>query len=693
MSSNDPRSLATANRRGLQPEPKRLDLFAALRKHLLLSFVLMIVVAAPGAWFMIDRDALMYISYSEVGVSRNFQRTLQNDREMEMRTTQEYDIFRNEQIGLMLRADVLEEGLRRAGQLDNGTWAAPEDGPAAAVGAFGASLDVYGLTNTLRFAADLRGYNPYVLEDALNGLLEAFLDAHRQEFFFGEDERPEILRKTLEEIDAVIAGKRAELKALAEELNVLDFKENRTNPWLTPLENARLALVETQREQKNLQIELDNEGEPEIGEGDLEMVLLGGAQELSEGLSQLVGPLVERRTAALSRLLDMGPGHPARAELERQVTSLEGQIADLLQRHAVASRSSREAELTRLGTTILQLEDEVKDLEGRAKNFVSAFQEGMVIEDSLVDDTERRAAIKGRLSFFELETQSPSYVRIVAPASQVDLRGESNLVRNLGVVAILALLVAFGIPILLELRDDKIHTTQDVQDVLGFPPAIWVPIRKKESQKLLAADQIRRFALALDRDQAYARSRLVLFSEVKESQGTLEIIEEIATALAGFGRKVLVVDATAPRVPRPAAEYQTPGFLGLLGGQGLQVLSRNGWDFLEYGNPLLEQSHSLSGWNGILRAAAQDYDLVLLKTGPLLVSPDAEHMASSADLVVLVVEAETQTRGEVQRAGDVLAAIQPASVGSILINAKVFHGHGYYSELVKERKALPASAS
>lgn len=693
MSPQESRSLATANRRGLQPEPKRLDLFASLRKHLLLSFVLLIVVAAPGAWFMYDRDALIFTSISEVQVSRNFQRTLQNDREMEMRTTQEYDIFRNEQIGLMLRADVLEEGLRRAGQLDSGTWAAAADGPAASVAAFGASLDVYGLTNTLRFAADLRGYNPYVLQPALDGLLSAFLDAHRTEFFFGEDERPEILRKTLAEIDEVIAGKRGQLKTLAEELNVLDFKENRTNPWLTPLENARLALVEAEREEKNLRIELDNQGEPSIEEGDLEMVLLGGAQELSEGLAQLVGPLVERRTDALSRLLDMGPGHPARADLENQVKSLEGQIRDLLQRHAVASRSSRQADLTRLGTKIEQLKDEVKDLSGRAKSFVSSFQEGMVIESGLVDDIERRGAIKGRLSFFEVETQSPSYVRIVQPASVVDMRGESNLFRNLGVVGILACLIAFGIPILLELRDDRIHTTQDVQDVLGFPPAIWVPVRKKESQKLLAADQIRRFALALDRDQAYARSRLVLFTEVKESQGTLQIIEEMATALADFGRKVLVVDGTAPRVPRPASEYQTPGFLGLLAGKGLQVLSRDGWDLLEYGNPLLEQAHSLSGWNGILRAAAQDYDLVLIKAGPLLVSPDAEHMASSSDLVVLVVEAETQTRGEVQRAGDVLAAIQPSSVGSILINAKVFHGHGYYSELVKERKALPASTA
>ncbi len=691
MNIPDSRSLATT-RPGLQPEPKRLNLWLSLRKHWWLSLAILLVVGGGGGFYAFQHDTRRFLSTAEIHVARNFQRTLQNDRELELRNTQEYDIFRNEQIGLLLRPEVLEDALRRCGQLDSGDWAPPEAGPSAAVNAFSRALDVYLLPRTYRIAVDLTGYQPHILQPALNSLLDAFLAAHEREFSFGQDKRPKVLRDALAELDATIEQKRSRLQELAEQLNVLNFQENRANPWLAPLEDARMALVEAEREEKNLRQRLDAEQQIDNNTTHLELVLLGSAEGISQGLVQLLDPLVKQRTEYMSRLMDMAAGHPGRADLEQKIQGIEAQISDILKRQASASRSAREEDLLQAQSLVEQLHQEVDDLEGKAKEFVRAFQEGMVLENSLESDMDRRAKIKSRLDFFEMEAQSPSYVRIALPASVVDPQGASNLLRNLGLVAVITILLALCVPLLLELRDERIHTTQDVEAVLGFAPAIWIPERKKESQRLLAADQIRRFALALDRDQSYGRARLVLFTEVKPSRGVDEMLEDIAQALAGFGRRVLVVDAMAPARPRPASSYATPGFLGLLAGKGLQVLSRNGWDYLEYGNPLLEKGHSLSGWNGILRAAAQDYDMVLIKAGPILVSPDAEHMASSADLVVLVVEAETQTRGEVHRAGDVLAAIQPSAVGTILNNAKVFRGHGYYRELVRERKALPPSS-
>lgn len=687
MNPEDSRSLAPARPR-LRPEPKRLNLFQALRKHILLSLVLLAGFGAGGVYLAQKRETLVFMSTAEIHVERTFQRVLAVDRE-ELRNTQEYDIFRNEQVGLMLRPDVLEDALRRCGQLDNGTWAPAAYGPAASIGVFRDSLDIYLLSRSYRIAVDLIGFNPSALQPALDALLEAFVDAHDKEFSFANDDRPESLREILATLDAEIKSKRDQVKILAEKLNVLNFQDSRTNPWLIPLENARLAQVEAGREERRLRRELEEAGEATVNPSDLDLVLLGGAEAVGENLALMVSPLVQERAGLLGRLLNMGPGHPARADLEKRVSAIETQIQDVLQRQAKVDRATMAKNLQLATIKISQLDDEVVDLEGRARDFVTSFQDGVVVETSLLADMEQRKLIVDRLSHFEIEAKSPSYVRVALAASQVDFRGQSNLTRNYGIVGLVAFLIAFGIPILLEIRDQRIHTTADVHEVLGFAPAIWVPQKKSDSQILLASDQIRRFALALDRDQSYARSRLILFTDVKPAKGTQETIEDIAEALASLGRKILVVDATEPRGLALKKAYATPGFLGLMAGKGLQVLSRDGWDFLEYGNPKIEVGHNLSGWNGILRAATQDYDMVLIKGGPLLASPDAEHMASSADLVVLVVEAEVQVRGEVHRAGDVLAAIQPSSVGSILINAKVFSGHGYYRDLVKERKALP----
>ena len=652
----------------------------------------MLSIISVGGWRVIQTEDLVFSSFAEVHVARNFQRTLQNDRELELRNTQEYDIFRNEQVGLMMRFDVLKDALARCEQLESGVWADQQDGPDAAVISFYRSLDVYLLPRTYRLAVDIYGPNPDILKPALDALLEAFVEAHREEYFFAQDERPVILRNALADIDASIASNRTALRLLAEELNVLSFEENTDNPWVAPLANSRIALVEAERNEKNLQLAVDLESQPDTEERTLEMVLLGMDGEMGSGFEQLVGPLVEQRAISMGKLKDMGPMHPARAEVEKSITNIESQIGDLLRRQTLARQGAQKRKLTEAQTLVVQLKQEVKELEESGLAFVTSFQKGLEVNAALEEDFARRTQLKARLSFFEMETQSPSYVRVVQSASDVDPTGTSDLKRNLAILVFLAFLVAFGLPLVIDLGDKRVHTTQDIEAVFGFPPAIWIPEPKKGAQMHLAQDQIRRFALALDRDQSYAQSRLIQFTEVKAGKNAQKVVEDIAKALSSYGRKVLVVDGAAPRRAKLAKDCNTAGFLGLLAGKGLEVVPRDGWDFLEYGNPLVEKGQVISGWDDILRSAANAYDLVLIMADPLLGSPDAEHMASSVDLVVLMVEAETQTRGEVQRAGDVLASLHPAAVGTILNNAKIFRGHGYYRELLKERKALPPSS-
>jgi hypothetical protein len=666
-----------------------VDLIKILRQHLGLSIFLLLLLGGAGGFLVHERDVVKYSTFAEVHVARNFQRMLQADREMELRNMQEYDTFRNEQIALMLRPDVLAEGLRRAGQLDAGVWGEPEFGRDGVLAGFAMALDISFLRNTYRISLELSGPDPEVLKPALDGLLSAFLDAHRAEFSFEQDKRPEILRESLAKQDAAISVKRAKLKSLAEELKVLDFQGGDANPWVTPLENARLALVEAERGASSLRLELAAEDSSANLDAELNMVLLGGAESVSVGLAQIVGPLIERRGEIKSRLLKMNSGHAARLGLEQEVKSLEAQVADLLKRHIEASRVSKENKLQYAEASIEQLAKEVKDLGLSATNFVSAFQEGVVLETALAENLARRAELNSRLNFFEIETKSPSYVRVVQAATEVDPAGESKLIRNSVVVVFLAAILAFGLPLLLTLSDKRVHTTRDIEAVFGFPPAIWIPEPKKGAQMRLAQDQIRRFALALDRDQSQSHSRLIQFTEVKSGRGAENVVGSIAKALAGFGRKVLVVDAAAPRRSRTAASYSTVGFLGLMAGKELEVTPKDGWDFLEYGNPMVEKGQVFRGWDDILRKATEDYDMVLIRADPLLGSPDAEQMASSVDLVVLMVEAETQTHGEIQRAGDVLASLHPAAVGTILHNAKIFRSHGYYRELLKEQKALP----
>jgi MinD superfamily P-loop ATPase len=78
--------------------------------------------------------------------------------------------------------------------------------------------------------------------------------------------------------------------------------------------------------------------------------------------------------------------------------------------------------------------------------------------------------------------------------------------------------------------------------------------------------------------------------------------------------------------------------------------------------------------------------MVLIVVPPLLISPEAEYMIASADLVLVVAEAEKQTLGELRRAGEILARLRPAAVGSVLNRVRVFRNRGYYKQMLKDTR-------
>ena len=78
--------------------------------------------------------------------------------------------------------------------------------------------------------------------------------------------------------------------------------------------------------------------------------------------------------------------------------------------------------------------------------------------------------------------------------------------------------------------------------------------------------------------------------------------------------------------------------------------------------------------------------MVLIVVPPLLISPEAEYMVASADLVLIVAEAERQTLGELQRAGEILARLRPAAVGSVLNRVRVFRNRGYYKQMLRDTR-------
>jgi len=73
----------------------------------------------------------------------------------------------------------------------------------------------------------------------------------------------------------------------------------------------------------------------------------------------------------------------------------------------------------------------------------------------------------------------------------------------------------------------------------------------------------------------------------------------------------------------------------------------------------------------VLKVGAESYDLVLIDLPPILLSVDAEYVARTADVVVLVVEAGATTEAQARRAAKALERLEPRAVAAVLNRAQI----------------------
>jgi hypothetical protein len=658
---------------------RRVDIFGSMRTHIALVMFLFLAIAGGAGYFVYATDSPVYVASGEIHVARKYQRTLETDRELDLANSRDYDIFRNEQVALLQTPSVLLSALERAGQYDSPYWATEGRPEREIVKDLARSLLIYAIPNSYRIRIELYASNAEIPTPLLNALMEAFIEAHRSEFFFAEDKRPEVVRGLLATSNELIKVKRDELRELSNTLQVLDFAGTPRNPWELELQNARQDLNEALREKSERQLEHDTLLAALENEEDLLVLLAqGGATADTSPLAQALSNLVMERRAAETSLEAMGPEHPGRDEAEARLKRIEPRVESAMKQFS----SARVAEA---------LEADVTRLAERSSEYVRLYQRGIDLEREIADELPRNHQLRDRLAFFELEAQSPGFVSVAREASEVDPNGESKLKRNLMVVLLLALMIALGIPVLIDLLDKKVHTTRDVEIALGIPPAAWFPhssSRSTETKRLFAANQVRRLAMLMDNEDRRFSPHITLFTEVRPGEGMPQLVAESAQTLSEIGRRVLVIDARP--TPKSSEEKAVPlrgsGFRGLLAGDGLTPESRGSWDYLPYGNASHGHATSLSSWNRIVREACKDYEMVLIVVPPLLISPEAEYMIASADLVLVVAEAERQTLGELRRAGEILARLRPAAVGSVLNRVKVFRNRGYYKQMLKDTR-------
>jgi polysaccharide biosynthesis transport protein len=298
---------------------------------------------------------------------------------------------------------------------------------------------------------------------------------------------------------------------------------------------------------------------------------------------------------------------------------------------------------------------------------------------------------------------------------------ESPIQRNIlyiSIAAMVGLMVGTGLAFLLEQLNDRIRTSQDVNEKLGLTTLGMIAGLPKRDDELVVnaqprsyqAEAFRMLGTNIRLSNIVKSVHTLVVTSPASSEGKSLIVANLAIALAKMGMRVAVVDADLrlPRVHR---------LFGIGLGEGLtESLLKGGFDGII-------QSTKFEGLNvltsgtlppnpaevlsspqmaKLLEDLAQDVDLVIIDTPPLLAVADATILASKSDGVMLVLRSGYTPTQAVRDAIERLHHVRANLIGVVLNDVSTrkdnyykYYGHEnnratyYFRSLQRSLAAFP----
>ena len=292
---------------------------------------------------------------------------------------------------------------------------------------------------------------------------------------------------------------------------------------------------------------------------------------------------------------------------------------------------------------------------------------------------------------------APIKATVVDNASFADDPVAPKPVRNVGLGIVLGVLLGFGLAVLRQTLDTRVHSTEDVSEItdkpilgaIGFDPATKdTPLISDLPSHSPRAEAFRVLRTNLQFVDVDSAQKVFVLSSAMPAEGKTSTSINLALSLAQTGVKTLLIEGDLRR-PRAAIRLGKDGAVGvtnvLVGKVKLEDALQHDdvteLDFLAAGpippNPAeLLQSNAMAE---LLVAVRGRYDVVIIDAPPLLPVTDAALIAAQADGAILVVRHGKATRDQVRLSHERLTQVDAKLVGSVvnMVPSKGRGGYGY----------------
>ncbi|MSR62044.1 MAG: polysaccharide biosynthesis tyrosine autokinase [Planctomycetes bacterium] len=246
-------------------------------------------------------------------------------------------------------------------------------------------------------------------------------------------------------------------------------------------------------------------------------------------------------------------------------------------------------------------------------------------------------------------------------------------------------ILAFGLVLLLGLADRRVRDVEDVpkllgMSVLGVLPELphganRVKIARsvEEDPHSLVAEAIRSVRTATIFALPGGRG-VVLVTSASADEGKTVCASNLAFALAGAGKKTLLIDADM-RKPAQHQIYSIDNGLGLAGlltsaaavKKAIVPSVAHGLDLLPAGDARGKAAELCEGaaLTELVRALRESYECIVIDSPPVLETSEARVLAAMADATVFVLRLEVSRAPNLKRAAGILRGVGARILGAL----------------------------
>ena len=671
--------------RGIKP-------LLSLRKHYRISLIislLVMLVGLPVAWI---KGQSVYSTESVFQVSPNYMKTLSSDKEVEFQSNSQYREFVNHLSNTVRRYDVIQRALKKLREANVNVQ--PKGMTERKyIERLQKLVTVRAIPDTYMVRIGFEGQEKESLDDIVNAITHSFLETTKNEQIFGSVERLEVLQGNATRLEQEITQLESQRVGLSELLGLTTFGENVVNPYDTMLAQAREQYASAARDRAQADATLQaflaqRETPTSVGRSIMEMRLQ------DTGLQALRSEVVKRSEELGRVATGLEDKHPAKKPaldeylaINKRLQTKEAEFetvayGNLKSRLLASQQQTQKVEV--------EIRDGLKKIEGQAADYARNFQKAMRITDDIRKREQEHKEVRDRLNYLQNESAAIGFVRLVAIALPAETPQGVGKTKLLLLVFLLAGALALVAPIALDLSDNRIHTVNDAEKLMGISAAGWQVMNTDLPSEMFAKEQTRRFASTLIRNRDRTAKNVFSFASIKTAGGVDKLILNTAAALQQLGFRVLVVDANS-FTPSTLFKPDQPGLSNFLAGQAnldavqhTLVYQGECLGAVGFGDQKFTGVQRLDLLQQAVAQWRQHHDYVLVALPPVLLSADAELLIGALGQVFMVLEAQSVSRGEVVRAKRLLEKLDPEAVGLFVNSIPMFEGGGYMQELLLE---------